>query len=222
MFHVKHIYLLLLVLLTLSANGQGTISLEDKTFTYDQKRIVKVDEFLSMHDAVMKSLSQNEQEVYYWVNVLRADPDLFLKNYVLPFLSQFPEAKGSSASSLIADLKAQSELPMMAPKDNLLKASRVHAVDLSKQNRISHSSSDGRSFRQRMEAAGVTTCAGENILEGKSDALKAVILLLIDEGVPDKGHRKSLLNARFNLMGCSFVPKKDGQSYVLVQVFSCL
>jgi Cysteine-rich secretory protein family len=221
MFHVKHIFPVLIFLLSFSAKGQGTISLEDKSFSYDQKRVARVDDFLSTHNSVMKSLSQNEQEVYYWVNVLRADPELFLKNYVLPFLNQFPEAKGSSASSLIADLKAQSELPLMAPKENLLKASRIHAVDLSKQNRISHSSSDGRSFRQRMEAAGVTTCAGENILEGKSDALKAVILLLIDEGVPDKGHRKSLLNSRFNLMGCSFVPKKDGQSYVLVQVFSC-
>lgn len=221
MFHVKHIICMLLLVLSFSVSGQGTISLEDKSFTYDQKRVVKVDDFLSTHDVVIKALSRNEQEVYYWVNVLRADPRLFLQNYVLPFLNQFPEAKGNSASSLIADLKAQSELPLMAPKDNLLKASRSHAVDLSKQNRISHSSSDGRSFRQRMEAAGVTTCAGENILEGKSDALKAVILLLIDEGVPDKGHRKSLLNPRFNLMGCSFYPKKDGESFILVQVFSC-
>jgi hypothetical protein len=221
MFHVKHILFILLVLFTVSAQGQGTISLEDKSFTYDQKRNGKVDDFLSGYDPLLKSLSQNERDVYYWVNVLRADPRSFLNNYVLPFLNQFPEAKGSSSSSLIADLKAQSELPLMAPKDNLLKASRLHAVDLSKQNRISHNSSDGRSFRQRMESAGITTCAGENILEGKSDALKAVILLLIDEGVPDKGHRKSLLNARFNLMGCSFVSKKDGESYVLVQVFSC-
>jgi hypothetical protein len=221
MFHVKHILFILILVLSVSVNGQGTISLEDKTFSYDQTRVNKVDEFLAGYNALIKPLSKNEQEVYYWVNVLRADPQLFLKNYVLPFLRQFPEAKGASASSLIADLKGQSALPLMAPKENLLKAGRLHAMDLSKQSRISHSASDGRSFRQRMEAAGVTTCAGENILEGKSDALKAVILLLIDEGVPDKGHRKGLLNPRFDLMGCSFYPKKDGESFILVQVFSC-
>jgi hypothetical protein len=221
MFHVKHIFFILLLILSVAVSGQGTISLEDKSFSYDQKRVVKVDEFLSNHEALIKPLSQNEQEVYYWVNVLRADPLSFLKNYVLPFLSQFPEAKGASASSLITDLKGQSALPLMAPKDNLLNASRLHAIDLSKQSRISHSASDGRSFRQRMEAAGVTSCAGENILEGRSDALKAIILLLIDEGVPDKGHRKGLLNPRFDLMGCSFYPKKGAESFILVQVFSC-
>lgn len=220
MFHVKQIIIGFFLFCSVPGFSQGTMSLEDKSFSYNKVRVTDVDEFLSKF-AELTNLTAQEKEVYYWVNVLRADPQGFLKNYVMTFLNQFPEAKGSSATSLIKDLKDQNALPLLAPKGNLLKASRIHAVDLSKQSRISHNASDGRSFRQRMEAAGVTTCAGENILEGKSDALKAVILLLIDEGVPDRGHRKSLLNPRFDLLGCSFYPKKDRESYILVQVFSC-
>ena len=220
MFHVKQLFVAAFLICVVNTYSQGTISLEDKSFTYTEQRVAEVDKFLAGYGE-LKQLSQNEQEVYYWVNVLRSNPQGFLKEYVMPFLNQFPEAKGSSANSLISDLKGQSKLPLMAPKENLLKASRLHAVDLSRQTRISHNASDGRSFRQRMEAAGVTNCAGENILEGKSDALKAVILLLIDEGVPDKGHRKGLLNPRFDLLGVSFYPKKGGEAYILVQVFSC-
>ncbi len=97
----------------------------------------------------------------------------------------------------------QEPLPLVEPNALLTKATQEHAYDLvHNQKGISHSSSDGRNFQQRMKDAGITKCAGENILEGNKDALKAIIMLLIDQGVPDKGHRRALLNPSFNLMGC--------------------
>ena len=48
MFHVKQSLLIVyLMLLTFLVNAQGSISLEDKVFTYDSKRITKVEEFLN-------------------------------------------------------------------------------------------------------------------------------------------------------------------------------
>ncbi|MGL6268723.1 MAG: CAP domain-containing protein, partial [Chitinophagaceae bacterium] len=102
------------------------------------------------------------------------------------------------------------------------KEASSHARDLAlKQKTISHSSSDGRTFQQRMNDAQVKNCAGENILEGEKDALKAIIMLLIDQGVPDKGHRKALLNPDFNLMACSISPRKNSETFIHVQLFSC-
>jgi uncharacterized protein YkwD len=51
--------------------------------------------------------------------------------------------------------------------------------------------------------------------------LKAVIMLLIDQGVPEKGHRKALLNSSFNQMGCAIIPKTNSEECILVQLFSC-
>jgi uncharacterized protein YkwD len=119
-------------------------------------------------------------------------------------------------------LDRQPPLQYIEPSGFLSKETRDHAKDLAnKQKTISHSSSDGRSFQQRMNDAGVSKCAGENILEGKKDALKAIIMLLIDQGVPDKGHRKALFNPEFNLMACSIMPKKNSENFIQVQLFSC-
>ena len=116
----------------------------------------------------------------------------------------------------------QEPLPIVEPNALLTKATQEHAYDLvHNQKGISHSSSDGRSFQQRMKDAGITKCAGENILEGNKDALKAIIMLLIDQGVPDKGHRRALLNPSFNLMGCTILAKSKGEEHILVQLFSC-
>jgi uncharacterized protein YkwD len=113
-------------------------------------------------------------------------------------------------------------LVLVEPSSFLGKETSKHAKDLAlKQKTISHSSSDGRSFQQRMIDAQVSKCAGENLLEGKKDALKSIIMLLIDQGVPDKGHRKALLNPDFNLMATSIYPKKNGETFIHVQLFSC-
>src|SRR5688572_4772557 len=195
------------------------MQLEDRPLIIEEKRVEKIDTYLSQFPFVSQ-LGKDEQEMLYWVNLLRSDPQEFLEKYVRPFLEQFPEAKGGASRSLIADLKEQAPLPLMEPRKNLSDISRKHSKDLALNTKgISHSSSDGKSFAQRMAAEGIT-CAGENILIGKSDALKAVILLLIDEGVSNRGHRKALLSSGFNLIGVSFYPRKDGQ-FIVDQLFSC-
>jgi uncharacterized protein YkwD len=47
-----------------------------------------------------------------------------------------------------------------------------------------------------------------------------LILLLIDKGVKDKGHRKNLLDPTFTLMGASF-QEMNIKKAVLVQDFGC-
>ena len=220
MFHVKQ-FLLLLILLPILSFSQGTMQLEDKPFTSKQARVKSVDSFLASFKS-FKNYSAEEQAFFYWVNVLRADPVAFKEQIVEPFLTSFPEAKSSYAKSLLSDLSDQEPLPLVEPTNLLTKATQEHAYDLvHNQKGISHSSSDGRNFQQRMKDAGITKCAGENILEGNKDALKAIIMLLIDQGVPDKGHRKALLNPSFNLMGCTILAKTGGDDHILVQLLSC-
>jgi hypothetical protein len=197
------------------------MQLEDKPFSLELTRNKIVDSFLAQSPS-LKEFSSEEQAVFYWVNVLRSDPRGFKKDVIVPFLTTFPEANTNYAKSLLQDLDRQPPLQFIEPSGFLSKETRDHAKDLAnKQKTISHSSSDGRSFQQRMNDAGVSKCAGENILEGKKDALKAIIMLLIDQGVPDKGHRKALLNPEFNLMACSIMPKKNSENFIQVQLFSC-
>jgi uncharacterized protein YkwD len=197
------------------------MELEDKPFSLNLPRNKTIDSFLS-RSVSFKEFSPEEQEVFYWVNVLRVNPASFKNQVIIPFLTSFPDANTNYAKSLVKDLENQSPLQLVEPSSLLAKETRAHSRDLAlKQKTISHSSSDGRGFQQRMNDAGVTKCAGENILEGKKDALKAIIMLLIDQGVSNKGHRKALLNPDFNLMAASIFPEKNSDKYIHVQLFSC-
>jgi Cysteine-rich secretory protein family len=220
MFHVKQVFFFLILLPQLSFS-QGSMVLEEKPFTLNLTRNIAIDSFLTQSTS-LKSFSSEEQAVFYWVNLLRIDPSGFKYQVILPFLSTFPEANTNYAKSLLQDLDKQLPLQLIEPSSFLGKETSEHAKDLAlKQKAISHSSSDGRSFQQRMNDAHLSKCAGENILEGKKDALKAIIMLLIDQGVPDKGHRKALLNPDFNLMACTITPKKNSENFIHVQLFSC-
>lgn len=197
------------------------MELQDKQFNISLSRQLQIDSFLNTSPLYAK-LTKEEKDLFYWVNLLRFDPPLFEKEVILPFLQQFPESASSYSKSLSKELQAQEPLQLVLPDKRLSDLSMDQARDIVyKQKGISHQSSDGRSFQERMQNAGITRCAGENIFEGSKDALQAIIILLIDQGVPGVGHRKALLNPAFNIMGSAFVPKKSGPNTILVQIFSC-
>jgi uncharacterized protein YkwD len=46
--------------------------------------------------------------------------------------------------------------------------------------------------------------SGENINYGNANAKKIVTTLLIDDGVPSRGHRRNILNDTFRYVGVAF------------------
>jgi hypothetical protein len=220
MFHVKHLAILINLLTPFTSLAQGSVQLEHKEFVVNRKKDASVVQFLSDYE-VLQKYPASAQDTYYWVNLLRKDPAAFGDNYITPFLEQFPSLQGTYAQSLNSELKNLPPLGFIAPAGIVQREAERHAQDIAiRQRRLSHVSSDGRTFNQRMADAGIKYCAGENVFEGEDDALKALILLLIDKGVPSLGHRKALLNPTFNVMGVSFRQSPDSVFY-MVQLFSC-
>jgi Cysteine-rich secretory protein family len=223
MFHVKHLHSLILILIFLQGAvsfGQGSIELEDKPFVIKIIRDDSLDTWLEA-SSVYNEMAKPDKDMIYWVNIMRKDTRAFFEKYVAEFIRQYPESGGGNANSLKRDLDKAGKLQLMKPSAILQKEAFSHASDVARNmKRLSHESSSGKSFQQRMKDRGITECAGENIYEGKQDALRAVILLLIDQGVPGVGHRKALLENHFNLMGTASV-LKGGRNYIIVQDFSC-
>jgi len=86
-------------------------------------------------------------------------------------------------------------LPLLNAEFLLEKAALDHTADLSKNNLTGHDGSDGSTTRDRIERY----CQwfgrmGENICLGASMARDIVIQLVVDDGVPDRGHRKNICN----------------------------
>jgi hypothetical protein len=224
MFHVKHkaFWAALSIISVLPAFGQGGFSMTDKPFEYRQQEDSTIRHSLEKSNAYL-GLGDKEREFFYWVNVLRKDPSTFSRNYLLPFIAQFHELYGQDSKSLEEDLNNARPLEPFLPESVLNRTAGAHATDLAQHHKaLSHYSSKGESFAVRMEMAGIRTCAGENLYDGRNEPLKALLILLIDHGVPGYGHRMALLRPDFRKMGVSIVPRPEQEGMVvLVQDFAC-
>lgn len=220
---MKRLLLIIIVsLFFIRSFGQGSIVLTDKPFIVNALRDSSLENILTTHPAYY-TLSEEEKETVYWVNFVRSRPQNFLDEILYPFLSQFPEVKNSYTRSLITQISALEPLPLLMPSSRLNKAASEHAKDLgSHQMTISHSSSKGKSFQERMNSIGYFECVSENVYEGKENGMLSVIFLLIDTGVKNLGHRKNILDPAMKYVGVSFHPIKGKSSqFFMVQDFSC-
>ena len=91
-------------------------------------------------------------------------------------------------------------VPPLKGQDQLFTASGAHALDMAQKNYFSHTSQDGRTFDQRVTAAGYkwNTCA-ENIAAGNSTAETTV-----DQWKNSSGHYANMINASYREMGVGY------------------
>ncbi|MEQ1797946.1 MAG: CAP domain-containing protein [Lacibacter sp.] len=218
---MKRFLLLIFFFSITAAKAQGTLTLQDKPFIYDRALDKDLWQIL-VAEKGFSDLGKNEQLTFYWTNYFRNDPTRFFNRVIKEFITQFPEANTSEIGTLERDIKnTKAFLPVLLPDNGLMKMAEVHATDLVRRGSIiSHTSSVGKGFVQRIRDAGLYKCGAENIYVGAYDPLEALIALLVDYGVPDKGHRMNLLDSRFGKMGISF-PSTTQMRGLLVQDFAC-
>ena len=58
-------------------------------------------------------------------------------------------------------------------------------------------------MNQRIERYCDPKGSGENLSFGHNDAKGILIQLIVDDGVPSRGHRLNIFNNTFNFMGCN-------------------
>jgi hypothetical protein len=205
--------------LAVHTRGQGHVVTADKPFEISRTVDTSISNML-VRSGIKEYSNEQEATYLYWVNLMRRSPSAFHRQYVQPYLKQFPEAISDESRSLELDMLGLSALPPLVPVRSLYLPASLHAAFLARTGRLSHDGEGGKGFPTRMEEAGVRTCAGEVIFDGKDDMLVAVILLLIDHRVPGVGHRKALLNPAFTRTGAAVRFSREGRA-VMVQDLSC-
>ena len=220
MFHVKLLLFLFLLPCVVIAQRTTTTVMEVKPLPALPAEDTSIEAYLNTFPSL--SVHSMPYQWFYWTNFSRQRPKDFWNLVVAPVLNTYPHLNTRFAASLKADLFALDALPRVKPSSVLFKLSQAHANDLAKNasGKISHNSTNGKSFEKRMSDADVQRCAAENMSLGPGNAVLALIMLYIDEGLPDVGHRKNLLNPYYTEMGIG-VAKGKGEMFVVVQDFAC-
>ena len=171
-----------------------------------------------------------DKQIFELQNRLRADPRSFIP-HCQEYLSRFEgdllkqpgkttlrTKEGASAvQEAIEHLNKQQPVRTLRFNEELAKAARDHVVDTGPKGLVQHESSDGTSVKERLKRYGkIVTCYGENLSFHCETALEVIMQMLIDDGVPNRGHRENLFNDDFRVCGIFTGDHKDFDTVTVV------
>jgi uncharacterized protein YkwD len=162
------------------------------------------------------SLSTLELDVLHEINLARTNPKLYSnfikekrklfkgKNYWVSSKLYYVTVEGTAAlDEAIEFLENTSPAEPLDIAGCLCLAARDHVADMLGNNFTDHNSSDGTDYSARIDRfiEGTIFGSGENIHFGSNDAREIVIDLIVDDGVPGRGHRKNIFNPEYRQVG---------------------
>ena len=175
-------------------------------------------------------LSKLESEVVREINFARQHPDTYAKLieqrkkffngklYQPPGEVAILTKEGKKAlDEAIRFLRRTKPLPPMRPSKGMSLAARDHVKDQGPDGKLQHEGSDGSQPWDRVSRYGDwQVTVGENIAYGEKTARDIVIGLIVDDGVPGRGHRKNIFNAEFLVIGVAFGEHKKYRTMCVI------
>jgi uncharacterized protein YkwD len=168
-------------------------------------------------------LTQVEKDIIREMNMVRQDPKKYAEFYIKPRLAYFKEeqykvpgrttiitSEGAAAVEACYNaLASAANAPLLYPREGLSLAAKDHVQDQGKNGTIGHQGSDGSGFQDRAARYGKGLLFGENLSYGNETAREIVAQLLIDDGVPSRGHRTNIMNGQYHYAGTAAGPHKN-------------
>jgi uncharacterized protein YkwD len=160
-------------------------------------------------------LSSLEKAVVNEMNLARTFPKEYLslleqfKKYYdgkllkLPGETPILTKEGTSAVvEAIRSLRSQKPVSPLSPSKGMTLGAKDHIRDLRTSGASQHKGSDGSETWDRVNRYGTwQKIIGENISFGHNKARNIVMTLMIDDGVPNRGHRKNIFDSDFRVVG---------------------
>lgn len=154
------------------------------------------------------------------VNLARTQPQAYaatLETYRAAFRGKLAPMSGgrwihtlegaAAVDEAVTFLEAQTPLAPLSWNGLLAEAAEDHARDQGPRGLVGHEGADGSTPRTRIERYAVWTgVAAEDISYGYGVAREAARQLIIDDGVPDRGHRTNIFDPRLRLVGVACGP----------------
>lgn len=170
------------------------------------------------------SMNSQEMEMVNEINLLRGNPSGYIQ-YVDAYVNEQRRTGGfpvdqSVVNELKSELRQLGPLSILTPSQCIYQAAKEHGIDQKPTGDVNHEGRDGSWPWDRVRKACPNMQDGnENLVAGTPSVRTAVILLLIDEGIPTRGHRKTLLKPEWRYVGCYNVGTVGSFPHYWVQNF---
>lgn len=183
---------LLLALVSLAAGGDTTTSSTPATA-----------------DAIVEELNLLRSNPNAYADILEERLQYYNGDiYHEPGKSPMREFEGRGpVEETIAILRSMKPLPTLRAVPDMNRAAQDHADSQRVTGETGHTGSGGSDFADRIDLYGAFVLpAGEAISYGPATARDIVAALVVDDGVPDRGHRHTLLDPTFAVAGVGYAP----------------
>ncbi|MBY6185142.1 CAP domain-containing protein [Marinobacter hydrocarbonoclasticus] len=176
------------------------------------------------------TLSPVESEVLDELNFARTEPRRYAEEVLAPMLRYYQDGdiieppwraprpgliqvvetqEGIDAlKEAIEAMKSAAPAPALSASYGLTKAARDYREEQARQARVGHIGRNGSTPADRISRYGRwQELAGENLFYGDADRMIGrfvVMALIIDDGVPDRGHRLTIMEPRYRRVGIGF------------------
>lgn len=169
-----------------------------------------------------------EKKMIEEINLLRSNPKGYI-SYVRAYIEEYKKAGWDEATTkeeietadeLIAELEKLSPLSILKPNAKLHQVAVLHGKDMQKMEQVSHVGSDGMHPYQRIRKATGLKEANENLVGGAMSVRESVIMLLVDSGIFNRGHRRTLLEPKWEYVACYKVGDVGAMPNTWVQNFA--
>jgi hypothetical protein len=171
------------------------------------------------YDNTLDGNEKNEYDILAAMNLCRTKPKEFavqLENMIPHFRDKiffFPDGSTPTMTSegvsavveAVAFFKQHEPVQALSYSKGMSLAARDHIEDTGSKGTLGHIGTDGSDPSKRLYRHGDWyNATAESVSYGISNALYIAMQLVIDDGVPSRGHRANMMNSQFTLCGVAF------------------
>jgi LysM repeat protein len=160
----------------------------------------------STGDSNATAMSSEETDMANEINLVRSNPVAYIpyiEDYIKDLQKNGDNNAVQTAYELIAELRKTPRLSTLQPLQCLYIAARKHGNDQRKRGATDHQGSDGSwPWDRVLRECSDLKDGNENLVGGPANIRRAVILLLVDDGIEGRGHRKTTLNPDWKYVAC--------------------
>lgn len=159
-----------------------------------------------------------DKEIVGEINLARQNPKKyasFLEQLKPYYVGKFIKRPGeptvmteegvSAVDEAIRFLKSVKPVATLKYSEGMSKAAMDHIRDQGQKGMLGHRGSDSSQPADRVNRYGTWQwIVGENISYGRDQARDIVIGLIIDDGIPSRGHRENIFNQSYHFVGVAY------------------